>query len=323
MKVLGLGNALVDVLAVVEEDTCLERLNLPKGSMQLIDEQKLEILNTAIENIDKFLAAGGSASNTITSMAKLGIETGFIGKIGTDVYGQYYKNDLQKHGVKLHLIESSLASGVATTFISKDGERTFGTYLGAAATLVPDDLDESIFDNYQYLYIEGYLVQNFDLVRKALVFSKKAGHKVILDLASYNVVEDNREFLLEIITEFIDILFANRDESYALLQVCPRQALEILSKQVEIAIVKDGANGSWIHRHNDVEIFIPTDPIKRIDTTGAGDLYAAGFLYGLIKGLPLTSCGRIGTLLAQQVIQIIGTKLEETRWDEIKKSIAG
>jgi sugar/nucleoside kinase (ribokinase family) len=116
-------------------------------------------------------------------------------------------------------------------------------------------------------------------------------------------------------------LFAHRDEANALLNVPPREALDILSKQVEIAVVKDGANGSWIHRHNDTEIFVPTDPIRRIDTTGAGDLYAAGFLYGLIKGLPLDVCGRIGTILAQQVIQIIGTKLNEEQWDEIKKCI--
>lgn len=321
MKVLGLGNALVDVLAVIEDDTHLEQLSLPKGSMQLIDEKKLKRLNAAIENTNKFLAAGGSASNTITSMAKLGVETGFIGKIGIDTYGKYYKDDLKKYGVHLHLIETTLASGVATTFISKDGERTFGTYLGAAATLTPDDLDERIFQNYQYLYMEGYLVQNLELVRKALVLSKKAGLKAILDLASYNVVEENRKFLLEIIPEYVDILFANREEVKALLDVPPREALSILSKQVEIAIVKDGANGSWIYRHNEAEVFVPTNPIRRIDTTGAGDLYAAGFLYGLIKGLPLDTCGRIGTLLAQQVIQIIGAKLEEARWDEIKKSI--
>ncbi|GAB6012946.1 adenosine kinase [Viscerimonas tarda] len=321
MKVVGLGNALVDVLAVIEDDIYLEQMNLPKGSMQLIDEQKLEILNAAIENIDKFLAAGGSASNTITSMAKLGIETGFIGKIGKDAYGKYYKEDLEKYGVKLHLTETDQTSGIATTLISKDGERTFGTYLGAAANLIPDDLDEKIFANYHYLYLEGYLVQNLELIRRALILSKKAGLKVILDLASYNVVEENREFLLEIIPEFIDILFANREEAKALLDVSPREALSILSKQVEIAVVKDGANGSWIYRHNETEIFVPTDPIKRIDTTGAGDLYAAGFLYGLIKGLPLDVCGKTGTLLAQQVIQVIGPKLEEDHWVEIKRHI--
>jgi sugar/nucleoside kinase (ribokinase family) len=321
MKVLGIGNALVDILAVIEDDTHLDRLSLPKGSMQLIDEKRLKTLDAAIENTDKIVAAGGSASNTITSMAKLGVETGFIGKIGSDAYGKYYRDDLEKYGVCLHLIETSLASGIATTFISKDGERTFGTYLGAAATLTPDDLDEKIFQNYRYLYLEGYLVQNLELIRKALALSKKNGLKTILDLASYNVVEENRSFLLEVIPEFVDILFANREEANALLGVQPREALSILSKQVEIAIVKDGANGSWIGRRNEPEVFIPTDPIRRVDTTGAGDYYAAGFLYGLIKGLPLATCGRIGTILAQQVIQIIGAKLDEAHWDDIKKQI--
>ena len=321
MKILGLGNALVDVLAVIEDDTHLEQLNLPKGSMQLIDEHRLKTLNAAIENTDKFVAAGGSASNTITSMAKLGIGAGFIGKIGKDTYGQYYKEDLGKYGVTPHLIETNQNSGIATTFISKDGERTFGTYLGAAASLTPEDLNEEIFSNYQFLYLEGYLVQNPDLIRKALLLSKKAGLKIVLDLASYNVVEGNRDLLLEIIPEFVDILFANEEESKALLNVSSLEALDILSEQVEIVIIKTGSSGSWIRRHNEAGIFVPTDKIKRVDTTGAGDLYAAGFLYGLIKGLPLNLCGEIGTLLAQQIIQVVGAKLKDEHWDEIIRKI--
>lgn len=321
MKVLGLGNALVDVLAKIDDDKHLENMNLPKGSMQLIDEKRLKNLNTAIENTEKFLASGGSASNTITSMAKLGIETGFVGKIGKDQYGDYYKKDLEKYGVRLHLSEVNETSGVATTFISKDGERTFGTYLGAAATLTSDDLIEEVFSKYQYLYLEGYLVQNIDLIKRALEISKNAGLKIVLDLASYNIVEENRDFLLKVIPEFVDILFANQEEAKALLNVSPEEALNILSEQVEIVVVKVGSDGSWIKQKNQENVFVPTDDIQRIDTTGAGDFYAAGFLYGLIKGLPLSSCGKIGTLLAQQVIQVVGAKLEEKQWEEIKRNI--
>lgn len=320
MKVLGMGNALVDVLALIDNDSPLEQMNLPKGSMQLIDEKKLQLLNKAIENVEKVLVSGGSASNTITCMAKLGIDTGFLGKIGKDEYGNYYKDDLKKYGVKSHLSEVEYASGVATTFVSKDGERTFGTYLGAASDLKPEDLNEEIFKSYNYFYIEGYLVQNLSLIKQALKIAKQSGLKIALDLASYNVVEDNKDFLLEIIPEYIDILFANRTEIKALLNVSPEEALPILKNQVEILVIKVGSEGSWIQKEDEV-IFVPTHDIKRVDTTGAGDFYAAGFLYGLIKGFPMKICGEYGTLLAQQVIQVVGAKLEECHWDDIKKEM--
>lgn len=315
-----MGNALVDVLALINDDTPLEQMNLPKGSMQLIDEKKLQVLNSAIENVEKILVSGGSASNTITSMSKLGIETGFLGKIGKDHYGDYYKKDLEKYGVNSHLSEVDYASGVATTFVSKDGERTFGTYLGAAADLKPEDLKKEIFKNYHYLYIEGYLVQNLNLITEALSIAQEMGLKIALDLASYNVVEENRDFLLEIIPQYVDILFANRSEIKSLLEVSPEEALTILKDKVEIAVIKVGSKGSWIQKGSEV-VFVPTHDIKRVDTTGAGDFYAAGFMYGLIKELPLTVCGEIGTLLAQQIIQVVGAKLEECHWNEIKKNL--
>lgn len=315
-----MGNALVDVLALIDDDNYLEQMNLPKGSMQLIDEKKLNILNSEIENIEKALASGGSASNTITSLAKLGIETGFLGKIGVDHYGNYYKKDLEKYGVKSHLTEVEKASGVATTFISKDGERTFGTYLGAAAELKPEDLNEELFKNYHYLYIEGYLVQNLDLIKEALKMAKRSGLKVALDLASYNIVEENKDFLLEIIPEYVDILFANRKEMKALLELTPEESLTALRDKLDILVIKVGSKGSWVQRGEE-KVFVPTHDIKRVDTTGAGDLYAAGFLYGLIKEFPLKVCGEIGTLLAQYIIQVVGAKLEECHWEEIKKDI--
>jgi len=320
MKVLGMGNALVDVLAQINDDSPLEQLNLPKGSMQLIDEKKLQLLNSEISNIEKTLASGGSASNTITSLGELGIETGFLGKIGKDEYGKYYKNDLEKYNVKSHLIEVDYASGVATTFISKDGERTFGTYLGAAADMNPEDLNENIFGGYQYFYIEGYLVQNLALIRAALKLAKKNGLKIALDMASYNVVEENKDFLLEIIPEYVDILFANKHEIKSLLNLSPEEALPLLKKQVEIAVIKVGSKGSWIQRGEDV-VFVDTHDVKRVDTTGAGDLYAAGFLYGLIKEFPLNKCGEFGTLLAQEVIQVVGAKLEDCHWNRIKQQL--
>lgn len=322
MKVLGMGNALVDVLAIINDDKTLDYLNLPKGSMQLIDEERFHSLSAEINKLDTNIVSGGSAANTIVGLARLGIESGFVGRVGNDSFGNLYKNDLINQGVKPLLSVVKETSGVATTFISKDGERTFGTYLGAAALLNPEDLNPEVFIGYDYFYIEGYLVQNYDLIRRAMGLAKKAGSKVILDFASYNVVEDNREFLLSIIPELVDIVFANEEEAKAIYgsDVTPKEAVSRLAKITEIAIVKSGSNGSWA-QIGDNAVYIPANNIKRIDSTGAGDLYAAGFIYGLTKNLPLAECGKIGTLLAENVIQVIGPKVSEDQWVAIKEEL--
>lgn len=317
MKVLGMGNALVDVLALIDDDRLLEQLGLPKGSMQLIDEDRKNALGKVIESKNPYMASGGSASNTIVGLSKLGIETGFIGRVGNDYYGDYYKKDLEKAGVHSHLIvNNGEASGVATAFISKDGQRTFGTFLGAACNLDIQDLREEDFVGYDYFYIEGYLVQNLELIRGAIAMAKKHGLKVVLDMASYNVVEDTRDFLLEIIPEYVDIVFANEEEAKALFNLEPEQALEKLAEQVEIAIVKVGADGSWVQKGDDKQ-FVPAMKVDCVDTTGAGDLYASGFIYGLIKNLSLRDAGKLGTLLAGNVIQVVGPKMDDSKWNEL------
>ncbi|MDU1891538.1 MAG: adenosine kinase [Dysgonomonas sp.] len=319
-KVLGMGNALVDVLAIIEDDKILEHLNLPKGSMQLIDKAKFEILSNEINKLEKSIVSGGSASNTIIGLAQLGINTGFLGRIGDDSYGQHYKGDLNKHNVKSHLTEVKEVSGVASTFISKDGERTFGTYLGAAALLNADELKEEDFIGYDYFYIEGYLVQSHALIEKAIVLAKEVGAQIILDMASYNVVEDNLDFLLRIIPQYVDIVFANEEEAKVLLNTTPEEAVTVLAKQVKIAIVKVGAKGSWIQR-GDEKVFVPALTVNCLDTTGAGDLYASGFIYGLINGCSLSVSGQIGTLLAAHVIEDIGAQIKEHKWTDIMNEV--
>lgn len=319
-KVLGMGNALVDVLAIIDNDNILQRLDLPKGSMQLIDETQFKVISGEINKLNPSIVSGGSASNTIAGLARLGVGTGFIGRIGKDFFGQHYKADIEKYGVNSHLTEVDETSGVASTFISKDGERTFGTYLGAAALLKGEELNKEDFAGYDYFYIEGYLVQSYDLIRRAIVLAKEAGAKVILDLASYNVVEASRDFLLEIIPQYVDIVFANEEEAKSLLDMDPEDAVSELAKQIDIAIVKTGAKGSWIQQGNE-KIFVPALKVNCVDTTGAGDLYAAGFLYGLINNCPLKACAEIGTMLAGCVIQNIGPKIKDEKWDGLIREI--
>ena len=171
-KVLGMGNALVDILTRIENDQILEQLNLPKGSMQLVDSAMAGDVLNATGHCPRHQASGGSAANTIHGLASLGIETGFLGKVGTDELGDFFKNDMQQHNIATQLLESKTPSGKAIALISPDSERTFATHLGAAVELSEDDLTDELFLGYKYFYIEGYLVQNKPLIRKAFELAK-------------------------------------------------------------------------------------------------------------------------------------------------------
>ena len=198
-KVLGIGNALVDILTMVEDESLMQALKLPKGSMQLVDGHRCNNIALATKGMRQSKASGGSAANTIHGLARLGVETAFIGHVGNDDTGHFFSSDMQQAGIKPLLFRSATPTGIANGLISPDGERTFATYLGAAIELSAAHLDEALFVGYDYLYVEGYLVQNEALLIKAMELAKTAGLKVVLDLASYNVVEENLNFLNEII----------------------------------------------------------------------------------------------------------------------------
>ncbi|MEG2515005.1 MAG: adenosine kinase, partial [Bacteroidaceae bacterium] len=283
-KIIGLGNALVDVLATLEDDTILQEMELPKGSMQLIDEIKLKQINEKFAMIKTHQATGGSAGNAILGLACLGAKTGFIGKIGDDEHGKFFKDNYVKNGIDEKLLVCDLPSGVASTFISPDGERTFGTYLGAASSLTASDLTLDMFDGYTYLFIEGYLVQDHEIILRAIELAKEAGLRICLDMASYNIVENDLEFFTMLIQKYVDIVFANEEEAKAFTGKEPEEALNEMSQMCSIAIVKVGAKGSFIKKGTE-EVCVLALPIKKvIDTTGAGDYFAAGFLYGLTCG---------------------------------------
>lgn len=320
VKVLGLGNALVDVLISIENDDILKQLNLPRGSMQLVDENFLNLATEATKGLKQSIAAGGSAANTINGIANIGLPCSFIGKISNDVFGDYYHKDMIKNGIEPILIKGKAQTGRATVFISKDSERTFGTYLGAAIEMVPDELTPEMFEGYKYFHIEGYLVQNHDLIRKAMQLAHEKGVKISLDLASYNVVEANRDFLKEMMEKYVDIVFANEEEAKAFTGKSPEESLHELAKMVEIAVVKVGSKGSMIKRKEEV-VNVGIIKVNPIDTTGAGDLYAAGFLYGLAKDLPLNKCGKIGAILSGKVIEFVGPKMDEKTWGQIHEMV--
>ncbi|MGN0310212.1 MAG: adenosine kinase [Bacteroides sp.] len=321
-KIIGLGNALVDVLARVDNDEILETMELPKGSMTLINDDKFLKINEYLLQQNTKLSNGGSAGNAIRALAHLESATGFIGKVGNDLYGNFFRKELKKLGIEdKMLVSAERPSGVASTFISDGGERTFATFLGAAATLQPEELTQEMFKDYTYLFIEGYLVQDHDLILQAIEQAKAAGLQVCLDMASYNIVEENLDFFKMLLSKYVDVVFANEHEARAFTGLEPEEALEVLGKLCSIAVVKVGARGTYIRKGTEM-MHVPASDVKHpTDTTGAGDFFAAGFLHGLTCGLSLDKCGRMGSLLAGHVIQIVGTTLTPNRWEKIRRGI--
>ena len=320
-SILGIGNALTDILAVLPDDTLLKKYHLPLGSMQHVDMTTGDLIWQDLRKIGVQYVAGGSAANTITGTAIFGMPSGFIGKVGDDELGHLFKSDQEQYGIKSTLLKGQNSSGRAMVFITgANAERTFAVYLGAALELVPEDLTPEMFRGYDYFHIEGYLVQNQALCRRAIELAHEAGCIISIDMASYNVVESNSLFLHEMVDKYIDIVFANETESKTFTGMEPEQALEEISRHCKIAVVKLGKEGSLV-RSGEQWYRIPAWPGEAIDATGAGDTYAAGFLYAHSLGMPLKVCGEVGSIISAKVVEIIGTKIDIPRWKAAKQEI--
>ena len=312
---------MTDILAVLPDDTFLKQYHLPRGSMQHVDMETGDKIWQTLKPMGVQLVAGGSAANTITGTAIFGMESGFIGKVGDDDLGHLFKSDQAQYGIKSMLLKGVHSSGRAMVFITApNAERTFAVYLGAALELVPEDLKQEWFEGYDYFHIEGYLVQNQATIRRAVEMAKAAGCKISIDMASYNVVESNRVFLHDIVEKYVDIVFANETEAKAFTGLEPREALDEIARHCEIAVVKVGKDGSMVKKGEEYH-FIDSWPAAPVDATGAGDTYAAGFLYAHSLGMPLKVCGEVGSIIAAKVVEVVGTKIDIPRWKAAKKEI--
>lgn len=319
-NVLGIGNALVDVLKMIPDDEIITELGFSRGSMNLVDADTSRTIKKNTSNIKTSLAAGGSAANTIHGLAMMGMDAGFIGAVGRDEIGDLFESDMKNAGVNTYLLRKKIDTGTAVALVSPDSERTFATHLGAAIELDKKDIKSNLFTGYDFLYMEGYLITDKELVLTACRNARDKGVKIAIDMASFNVVESFRDEFTEIVSEYVDIIFANEEEALAFTGKEPLEALSNLAEMCEIAIVKVGKEGSMIKRGDEI-IKIDTIDVVSKDTTGAGDLYAAGFLYGLCNNEGLDKCGVYGSLLAGNVIEVIGPKMDEIKWNKIKTTI--
>lgn len=320
MNTIGLGNALVDVLLKLVSDDSLSDIGIKKGAMDMINKDQMVAIRTSLANLPRTQAPGGSVCNTMRAMSSLGANTGFIGKICDDTIGRFYEEALAKAGVKPYFIKADGLTGSCTVMISPDGERTMGTFLGPAPTITPEEITEEMLSQYQCIYIEGYLLVNEPLVCSTMEKAKKMGLKVALDLSNFNIVNAFKGLLDDIIPKYVDILFSNESEAEAYTGVKASDAVRILSQQVEVSLVTLGKEGALIGSHGQF-FSVPAEGGKPVDTTGAGDNFAAGFLYGQSVGASLLDSARIGSMLSGYVIDVVGPQIPDDKWEQIKLKV--
>jgi sugar/nucleoside kinase (ribokinase family) len=313
IDVVGIGNAIVDVIAHAAEPF-LAAEGLAKGAMTLIDAERAEGLyrkmGPAIES------SGGSAGNTMAGIASLGGTGGYIGKVRDDLLGQVFRHDITAIGVRFDTPAANTGPGTARCLImvTSDGQRTMATYLGACVELGPEDIDEALIGAAQVTYLEGYLFdppQAQQAFRSAAAAAHRAGRQVALSLSDPFCVGRHRAAFRELVTGDVDILFANEAEICSLYETDSFDAAAAAVRgQVAIAALTRSEKGSLVIGQNGAQA-VPAAPVAHVvDTTGAGDLYAAGFLYGLTRRLPLPTCGALGSLCAAEIISHVGARPE-------------
>jgi sugar/nucleoside kinase (ribokinase family) len=306
--VYGIGSALMDLIIEASPDL-LEELNLKKGQMQLIDNIQSKVILEKIKLIDMKEIPGGSAANTIAGINSLGGKVVFCGKVGDDKPGELYVKKMVEEGVGSNIKKDQEATGHAITFITPDTERTFATFLGAAIDLKKEDINKDELANSKILHIEGYALEgnNKESALHAIQIAKENDVKISIDLGDPGLVERNLEELKEIVKGSY-ILFANEEEAKAFTGKEGEEALNELSKYCEIAIVKFGPEGSSI-KQGDNTYKVKGVKVDAVDTTGAGDIYAACILYGITNNLNLDKSGELASFTAAKVVEQLGARL--------------
>ena len=318
--IVGIGSALVDILTR-EKDGFLEQTGAVKGGMRLVAKEFIEhaLSQTTAKPV---IVPGGSACNTVVGVSKLGGRARFVGKCGSGEMGRFFKAGLIKHNVEPALFFSSSPTGRVLSIITPDAQRSMFTYLGASSETHPDEVFSGCFNNAAIVHIEGYLLFNPDLIIATLKAARQSKARISLDLASFTVVQDSRDILENIVNDYVDILIANEDEARAFTGYSEEmKAIEALAKKAEISVLKLGQRGSFIAHNGQIIKIKPMGDGTAVDTTGAGDLWASGLLFGLVNGFSLEKCGQLGSACGYEVCQIIGATIPDAGWERIKKLI--
>lgn len=315
-EVIGVGALLMDHLLRVSE-AYLASISGEKWGMKTVDYN--EIL-TLIENSSSVPVQipGGSAANAIKGLAGLGRKCALVGMTGRDAVGEKVQDDLQDRGVVPLMQYGKSPTGHVVCLITPDGSRTCRTYGGASLEMRPENLDPEVFSGAKLVHLEGYTLLCPGLTRAAMKMAKNAGAAVSFDLASFEMVHANRELILELLPLYVDVVFANEREAYALTDQGPEKSCAVLKAMCEVGVVMMGSKGC-IAGSREMQIHCPAVAVDPIDTTGAGDLFASGFLHGYLSGRSLQDCAALGSIVASEVIQVVGAEIPSNRFKSLFK----
>jgi len=322
IKILGVGSPMLDLLVNVD-DKFIDTIDGEKGGMELVAPELLESIleNSAAKAIR---APGGSAANTIFGLAHLGMQTSILGKTGKDEQAEFYLKQYTEMGgdISRLKVNPDVPTGRCLSLVTPDSERTMRTDLGAAATLSIEDVTAVDFEGITHVHIEGYMLFNADLTLHILKLAKQAECTVSLDMASFEVVNAAKNILPDLLKNYVDIIFSNEEEAAAFSgDNDPEAALSEFAKFAETIAVKVGKDGAYI-KHNQETVKVDAEIVTAVDTTGAGDLWASGFLYAFLNGKTLAEAGALGAKVAAEVVQVMGAAIPDERWDIINNNRA-
>ena len=285
--------------------------------MTLVNKDFIEEI-LSLTTAQPLVVPGGSACNTMVGIGKLGGQARFVGKVGSGAMGQLFETDLKQNNVDSAIFKSLSSTGRVLSIITPDAQRTMFTFLGASSETEPEEIKTHSFHNAAVVHIEGYLLFNKDLMFETLNAAKESGAFVSLDLASFTVVEESKSIFEKIVIDYVDILMANEDEALAFTGHTDEiKAVQALSENAHIGVLKVGERGSYISDKKNIIKVASKGNGDAVDTTGAGDLWASGFLFGFVNGFSLDKCGALGSACGYEVCQVVGTNIPEKGWQRI------
>lgn len=323
-ELIGIGNPIMDLLAHVPETFLTAHVAGAKGGMVLVDDEDIAALVGKL-GTGYAVTPGGSAANAVLGATRLGLRTTFLGKIGGDATARDYRaNFTAAGGDGSRFKHTALPNGRCLSMVTPDGQRTMRTHLGAAMTLSPAEITAADFAGAKHAHIEGYLLFNPALAEKVARTARAAGCTISLELSSFEVVNVARDWILDQLKQGVDIVFANEDEARALFQ--KEAAYDAYARQLAgyggIACVKIGKDGAWVAKGPELHRIAPVTVARVTDTTGAGDAWAGGFLYGHLRGLSLAGAGALGSALGAECVQHLGPAIPDHQWPRLR-ALAG
>lgn len=317
-EIIGVGGPILDQLLRVT-DAYLETVPGDKGGMEPVTYEELEKIVT-MSGEKSFFVPGGSARNTLHGLSRFGEKCALVGMIGTDPRGETYRKLLEEQGIIPLLLESATPTAIVLSLVTPDGERTMRTFQGASVEIRGHHLNPEVFKGVKLVHLEGYTLFNEGFTEAAMHLAQEVGAKVSFDLASFEIARKYKDHILYLLDRYVDLIFCNEEEAAALLGQKEEEACDTLAGLCEVGTVLMGPKGCWVRR-GEQKLHCPAYPVDPLDTTGAGDLFASGFLHGFMRHYPIDICAHYGAIAGRAVVQVMGPVIPHDAWEGIYQKL--